>query len=298
MACIRSAWLVLGSQSVPLENTAAGYFCSSLDLGYPQPREVTSILPARDGLSDRTRFMGGRVVTIALTAMAGAGAVIDAVAAQFAPYMVPSARPVLHYVLDRPGVAERTLVLRGSGYAWPIAGAYQRDVQLQFLAADPVIRDPTIQTVTAWAGSSTAQGRTYPLTFPRLYPSGGAGANTARLSSAGDVPVQPLLRIYGPITAPVVYLAVYNPAFAGTTQIVFLGSFSIAAGAYVEVDTAAKTARINGDPTQSVLSSINWTATTWPVCPVAPGYTLIQLTGSSTSGVTQVQAIWQDGYLT
>ena len=49
--------------------------------------------------------MGTRVVSADITALAGAGARIDDVADNFAPFMVPSARPVLHYVLDRPGAS-------------------------------------------------------------------------------------------------------------------------------------------------------------------------------------------------
>jgi hypothetical protein len=45
MTCVRSAWLVLGAKTVLLEDEAAGYFCESLDLGYPAPREVTENRP-------------------------------------------------------------------------------------------------------------------------------------------------------------------------------------------------------------------------------------------------------------
>ena len=138
MACVRTAWLTLDGMSMPLENEAAGYFCGSLDLGWPVVREVVNDRPNADGTDDLTTLMGARAVTADITAIAGVGAVIDAVASGFGPFMVPSVRPVLHYVLDVPGAAERTLTLRASGYAWPIVGPFTRDVQLQWVAADPI----------------------------------------------------------------------------------------------------------------------------------------------------------------
>jgi hypothetical protein len=295
VSCVRAAWLALGSTTIPLENQAAGYFCSSLDLGYPDVRDVVNNRPDQDGIDDRTMYMGSRVVTAAITALAGAGARIDAVAASFAPFMVPSARPVLHYVLDRPGAAERTLTMRASGYSWPISGADQRDIQLQWVA-DPVARDVNQQQVIAWSGSSTVAGRTYPLTFNRIYPPGGGTGTGATIRSAGDVPVRPRLLIYGPITNPRVNFVVY-PALT-QTALVTQGGLIINAGHYLDVDTARKTAYVDGDPAQSVLQYVDWINSSWPVLPVNPGYTLMTLAGSSTSGITQVQATWRDGFLT
>jgi hypothetical protein len=296
--CVRTAWLDLygdGTVTMPLENPAGGWFCSSLDLGYPASREVTANRPDQDGVDDRTRYMGGRVVSANISALAGAGARIDDVADNFGPYMIPSARPVLHYVLDRPGAAERTLTLRGSGYAWAVAGAYQRDIQLQWLAADPVARDPATHVVTAWMGSPGAAGRTYPLTFNRAYPPAGGAPITGIISSPGDIAVRPLLRIYGPVTAPDIRLV---PSVGPAYDVRFVAGFTVAGGDWVDVDTANKTAYIRGDPTRNAVTSIDWVNTTWPVLPVAPAQTTMNMTGSGASSVTQVQAIWNDGYLT
>ena len=154
-ACVRSAWLVLGNTTLALEDATKGYFCTSLDLGYPAVRDVVDNRADRNGADDRTTLFGPRAVTANITALAGAGARIDTVAAAFAPYMTPSARPVLHYVLDRPGQPQRTLTVRPAGFSWPIQGPYQRSIQLQFVAADPVAYDPTVQTATCGPGALT-----------------------------------------------------------------------------------------------------------------------------------------------
>jgi hypothetical protein len=295
--CVRRAWLDLygdGSVTVPLDNPAGGWFCTNLDLGFPASREVIQNWPNQDGADDRTALMGPRVVGADITALAGAGAVIDAAAAAFARFMVPSARPVLHYILDRPGAAERVITLRASGYAWPIVGPNQRDIQLQWVAADPLIRDPTVKTATAWAGTVTGAGRAYPLVFNRVYPTGGGSATTGQIATVGDVGIKPNLAVYGPVTAPVVTI---DPPGSPAFTIRFAAGFTIAAGHWVAVNTTTKTALLDGDPAQSVANQIDWQNTTWPVVPPGPAASLA-LTGTSTSAVTQVQAAWQDCFLT
>ena len=253
MTCVRNAYLVLGSLVMPLEDESAGYFCSSLDLGWPEVREVVNNRPDADGIDDRTRLMGARVVSADITALAGAGARIDEVAASFGPFMVPGARPVLHYVLDRTSGGERTLTLRGSGYGAPIAGPFERDVQLQWVAADPIARDPVVNTATAWAGTGTTGGRTYNLTFPRFYPGNAGPAVAGHILGHGDTPIQPYLRIFGPITNPRVTFDTTGPPTAhsevGLTE-------RIDAGHFVGIDTRMHTAYLDDDPTQSVLAFI------------------------------------------
>ena len=293
MTCVRRAWLTLGALSLPLEG--AGYFCTSLDLGFPEVREVSTSRPDADGLDDRTRLMGGRVVTADISALAGAGARIDEVAAAFAPFMVPSARATLHYVLDRDANTERTLTLRGSGYAVPIAGPYQRDIQLQWVAADPIARDPTIHSSTAWAGTGVL-GRVYNLVYPRVYPVGAGEAVVGEIVGHGDVPIQPYLRIFGPVTDAYVYFSSQAPPYhAGWIGV----RGRIDAGHFVGLDTRAHTAYLDDDPTQSVLARLDWNNLQWPVLPNWPATTGLYFTqGTGTTSSTQVVAEWQDGYLT
>lgn len=299
--CVRRAWLTLGNASVELESWAGGWFCTSLDLGYPEVRDVTNNRPDQHGVDDRTLFYGKRVVTADVLAVANAGAQIDAVASQFAPYMNVTARPVLHWILDRPGAAERVLTLRPSQYGAVIKGADTRDIHMSWIAADPIVRDPVVQSGIAWSGSGVQGGRTYNLTFPRTYPvgAGGPGATTYNMHTYGDLPVWPLYRIYGPVTAPRV--TTHNNDQSGDGSIRFRAGFQIDANDYVDVDSGAKSAyRADGTP---VMASLDWTTTVWiQVNPYVPGtgqnVAVISMSGSSTSPITQVQVFWQDAYLT
>jgi hypothetical protein len=295
MVCVRTAWLDWQGQTIALEDAASGYFCSALDLGAPTVREVIDNLPDADGAIDRTRLMGPRAVSADITALAGAGALIDDVARMFGPFMVPSARPVLHYVLDvgTPDGLEHTLTVRPAAYDWQLIGDQQRDIHLAWVAADPIARDPATRSASAWAGSAAIAGRTYPLTFDRVYPVGAASPSPGTLHTDGDVPIQPAVRIWGPIGGPVV---VFTPPAGPTYRVAFLSTFMIAAGSYVDVDTRLHTAFYNGDPAQNMLTGLDWSANAWPILTPATDWNMT-VSGTSTTGVSQAVATWQDGYL-
>ena len=296
MTCVRKAWLTLGSSSILLEDVSAGYVCPSLDLGSPDVREVVNNNPDRDGITDRTMYLGKRVITAQVMALKTLGAQIDAVAESFAPYMHPAVRPTLHYILDTPGAPERTLVVRGASYDWKVEGDEMRDIQLQWVASDPVAISADSQLSTAWSGAAVIGGRTYDLHFNRVYAGGGGAPSNGIIQSNGSVPVQPYLRIFGPITGA----AVAFVTTLGTVQhflVPFLASARIDAATFVGIDTRAHTAYLNDDVTKPMLSQLDWTRIAWPVLPIMPDSTTMSLTGINTTGASQVQASWHDKYL-
>jgi hypothetical protein len=298
--CVRRAWLEYGGRTLPLEDDAGGWACVELNLGWPEVREVTNPRPDAWGVDDQqTRLFGARAVSANIVTTAAAE-YPDEVAAQFGYYMRPDIRPVLHYVLDRPGAPERVLTVRAADYGWPIDGTRKREVSLSWIAADPIARDVNAQTEAAWSGSDSAPGRNYDLTYARLYPPGGGVATTAELVNPGDVNVAPVLTIYGPITAPHVHVWAWTPDPGNplaSYDLYFVPSFVVGSGERVVVDCDRHTALIDGDPARSVISSLDWSASRWPVLHPLEAHNSMALQGTSTAGVTQVVATWQDGYL-
>lgn len=295
MVCVRAAWLTLPNKRVDLEGP--GWFCSSLDLGSPTVRENVNNRSDNSGTIDRTEYLGSRVVSADITAIESAGGRIDEIAASFGPFMDPSQRPTLHYVLDRGTNPERTLVLRGAAYSWPIAGADQRDVQLQWVAPDPLALDPVQRVAGAWVQAFGA-GRVYPLTFNRTYPAGAGGSQTVHIVTAGDAFVRPILRIYGPLSAPVVTFKPDSTPTDPTTYgvVPFTNSLVLTAGQYVTVDTDAHRAYMFENPDQSVLTALDWPTLAWPVLQPTDGYVMsISAAGNATPS-SQVQASWYDRY--
>lgn len=298
--CVRRAWLVMGERTLPLEDLDAGYLCSELDLGgMGEVRAVVADRPAQDGVDDRTAYMGARAIAAEIQARAGGSMTVDEIGAVFAPYMVPNARPELHYVLERPGAPERFTTVRGSAYTWPISGARTRSIHLGWVAADPVMYGAERNTVVAYAGSPLASGRGYSWAPNRIYPPGGNSPTTGDIASPGDVVFRPLLRIYGPATAPVVSLTPTtgsDPA-GPPANITFRAGFVIGSGQWVDVDTAAKTAFLYPEPARSVMAQIDWAASVWPALPTLPYHTWLAIRADSASSTTQVEASWYDGYL-
>ena len=296
--CVRRAWLVMGTRTLELEDLAAGYACTELNLGSPEIRAVVANRPDTDGTDDRTALMGSRAVSANISTVAGGTMKPDEVATLFAPFMVPSARPELHYVLDRAGAPERKTTVRAADYGWPVTGSRTRDIHLAWVAPDPIMRDPTSRTASSRSGSSTTPGRSYNLTFPRIYPVGGGAATTGEITSAGDVSVRPLFRIFGPITDPRLELEVMDPTTRLATYVLsFVAGYRLDAGHWVDVDSDRKTVFYDSDPLQSAMAEIDWQTSTWPTIPPLPAITYFNLYGDSTSAVSQAEAIWTDGYL-
>ena len=292
MVCIRTAWLTLGAASVPLEDESRGYFCEELTLGSPTIRENITNRPDQDGADDDTRFAGPRTVSVKIAALLGAGARVDEIATMFGPYMRPDARPTLHYILDRGTNPERQLVLRSSAYEWSVIGADGRDIHLQWVAADPVAYDPTDRSVSAWAGTGVGAGRTYNMKHNRTYTPGGLDPTPGVILGAGDLPIRPTVRIYGPITDPYVS---FDGADGGAWALAFDTGYRIDAGEHVTVDTQQHAAYLGEDVTASVPSALDWQRVVWPVVPPGVAVTMA-LTGTGATHVTQAVATWRDGY--
>jgi len=285
--------LKLGDLVQLLEDESAGYICPSLDLGSPEVRAVVSNRPDHHGIDDRTRFFGARPITAEVVAVAP-DARIDEVAASFAPFMRPDVRPELHYVLDRDDNPERVIVVRASDYGWPIAGAEKRAIHLAFIASDPIAYDSTLHSATAWAGSSGTSGRIYDLTFPRQYPTGTTPPIVGTVLTTGDVPVRPTITIYGPIVGPEVTFQ-----DGGVQRFALTNSATIDAGAWITIDTDARTVLWNGDPGRNAIGVVDWARpTVWPLLEPGVTYTFsLTADGGGTNQVTQATAQWRDGYL-
>lgn len=296
--CGRRAWLVLaGYPNMALEDDAGAWFCSELDIAWPEIRSVTSNRPDRDGVDDRTALFGARAVTAKITAMAGADTVDD-IARRFAPFMIPAARPELHWTLDTPADdhRERMLVVRATDFSAPITGSTRWAIQLAWTAPDPIVRDAEWRQVDTRPGV-IAGGFGFPITFDLTF-GGATPAVPAQMVSAGDVPVTPVITIWGPITGPALTLQSFPPGAPATTRtLTFLAGYRIDPGHWLSVDVAARTCV--DDTGRHQEAQIDYAATTgWPVGLPNGVQNVLQLTGTSYSPVTVARATWRDGWVT
>jgi hypothetical protein len=294
----RSAWLVLeDGRTLPLDDYTAGYAMTALSIGFPDVRDVTNNRPWQHGTDDQTRFFGGRAVTANITAWPGGKVPLDDIPALFGPYMNPVARPELHYRTLSGSEVERVITLRPSGFESPMPSPGKREIQAAWVAPDPLIRDAVEKSGIAYSGSSSPPGRGYDLQYQRVYPPGSGSPTIAELVTNGDIAVPPRLLIYGPITKPLVQIHSQSGSTSRLGSIAFVASFTISAGQWVEVDCRTHEAYLNSDPSQPVLEQVDFSSLAWPYILPAPYVNSLSLSGDSTSGITQVQAFWQDLYL-
>lgn len=298
MECHRRAWLVhpVTGSTVSLEDDGGSWVCPELNIGWPAIREVTDNRPDQDGIDDRTSLFGARVVSAKVVAGQAGRKTIDDIARLFGPFLIPSIRPELHWVLDTPddNYAERMLTLRANDFSSPIAGALTRDITMAWTCPDPVIRDAAWREATArpqWGQVGVTFDITFDLTFPA-----GQVTMVADLTSPGDVIVEPTVRIFGGVTRPGFRIVSFPPGQAqveNTFQ--FLPTYRIDPGHFVDVDCRTHTA-IQDDGTH-VEAAIDWAVTTWPYGLGNNVETRMWFLGESVDAVTQAVARWRDGFL-
>jgi hypothetical protein len=283
--CYRRAWLTLGlGLEVELEDLAAGYGCAELNLGWPEARDEVYPLPDRDGVADYTRLMGARTITAHLTAWGGRRG-IDDIARRFAPFIVPSARPVLHVILDDN--VERVIALRASAFSAPITGPYHREITLGWTAPDPRFYDLHERNLTVLPPAPLSAGREYDLAFDRTYPEAYGGSGVITVPSGGDVDTWPTFRIYGPFTDPRITNLDTDEALA----------FNIAIDQrdYLVVDTAERAVYLDDDPEADRYANVDVARTTW--FPIRRGFNRLRLTGAAYITPAQARITWTDAYL-
>jgi hypothetical protein len=276
--------------SLDLMDETNGYRVASFDVGFPTVREVKAAYPTRDGDYDTTALFGPRVVTIAGSLIPSTSGSRQAALAALAHWAQPRLRPRLVYAVDA-GEELLAIGLRGSQLASVYDNPQVSAFQVSWVAPDPVAHGLSTHTLTIQPESTgTIAGRAYPLTFNRTYPTagpGGSGMGTA--TNGGDYPTWPTLRFYGPCTNPAVYW-VTPPGGA----VAFTG-LTINAGDYLDVDTFAQTALLNGQTAASRYSYLDFTQTVWQ--PFFAGDTTIRFAPATFSPPCQLAVFWTDASL-
>jgi hypothetical protein len=274
--------------SLDLMDETNGYRVASLDVAFPTVRAVVAALPTRDGDYDTTALFGPRVVTIAGSLIPSAAGTRQAALAALAHWCQPRLRPRLVYAVDA-GMPPLAIGLRGDQmsavYDNPTVSAFQ----VSWVAPDPVSYSLDVNQITVQPQQTSAlAGRAYPLTFPRTYPAAGpGGSGQGSIENDGDYPTWPTFRFYGPCTGPAVYWV--NPTGGA---VVFTTALQVNAGDYLEVDTFAQTALINGLTGASRYSYLDFTQTVWQ--PAYAGVTVIRFAPATFSDPCQLVALWND----
>ena len=249
------------------------------DVGEAEVREVANVRAGMDGEDDETQYHGGRVVSVSATVWDVS--LVDRLRA----FTRPSLRPVLTY---RPeGASRRRLRLRASSSSAPLSADLPTGVavQVQWRAPDGVAEsvDEQVQLVNP-AGDE--DGRSYDLSFDRSWPES-QGPGRVEIVNEGSATAYPVFRIYGPLTDPLI-----ENETSGR-QLSF--DIEVSQGDYLEVDTAARTIRLNGLEANNRYDTLDFPTSQW--FGLRPGVNLIRFAPESSSAPAVCEVRWRGAWL-
>lgn len=220
-----------------------GYAVQAIDTGFPEVRGIASNKTDADGTYDISAHFGARPVTLVVglnpdVVSSTNQALVEALRA----FMHPRLRPALYYTID--GGSERRIELRAdqSTFVDQFVEVAYGFITCGWRAPKGIIESGTLTTETLEAGSAALGGRAYDLDFDVSFP--GAGVLGEGLLTVGGVlPVDPVIRLYGPCTDP----AIVHVDQAKVMSFDGNGGITLGAGEYLEVDVSAKTVTLSTD---------------------------------------------------
>lgn len=266
---------------VELSCEPAGYTVVGFEVGWAQPREVVDPAALRQGVDDRTRFAGARVITVSVrlnTALFPAQELIDRVA----PFLDPARRPRLAWSVGA-GSARRSIVVRAADAPVVIDGKYPSMV-MTFVSADrPLLEAETLTCATVRRSGATEAGRTYDLAFDRSYafmlPTGSIIVN-----NNGTGPAPWFGDLFAEVEDPTITINGVAVAFSGLT---------LTAGQFVSINCRTQTMLRNGDPNDSVYGLTNFSEWDWSDLSLVGADNVVRFTGDNLSSDARFSLCWR-----
>lgn len=263
-----------------------GYVIQALDLGDAETRVVAEDAPGADGTIDTTAFTGARPVMISLKLVPAAGRTKEQMRRRLRSFTHPQLRPVLYFQID--GGPDQQITLRRSAWSSPMQSSAYANVGAQWVAPFGIIESAELHVVVAPASASGGEGgRTYDLTFDRTY-SGGVVIGETTVTNNGNADAYPLIRIYGPVTEPVLTNVTQNKS------LVFVG-LTVLAGEFLEVDTRNKTIRYLGLASDSRYSKLSFPLSSWWT--LSPGDNTIRFLPATFTAPANAEISYRDAWL-
>lgn len=256
-------------------------------LGSPDPRRSISPRPRYHGDVDRTLYYNSRVVD--LTGWASGVDYGDAW------LTVDLLKQWLALGSDHVAVFRRTGLTFDERVTFRVAGAVQANPRgplsrtfawaATLFCSDPRLYADTLSTgVYDPTTASTGVGVKMPMTFPMTFT--GTSTTTLKVTNGGNFRTPPVFTITGPGTPT----AIDNET---TGESIYFTGLSIAAGATVVVDVAARTVRLGGTTGTLRQDLIDASLTKW--LELAPGMNSLRLRGVGfTAGQTQLAVSYRD----
>lgn len=247
-----------GASSVLLPRD--GLYVTSLDM-QPSVRVVSEERTGGAGTYDTTSNLSEAAVTLSLQVVSGM-LPLEQLLDELGPLLDPSRRPALICANDQ-WVSPRQLTVRFDSYTGPVDNPVSTNVALSFKVPagsweDSAGSEYTISaTITAGPGLifTATTGTRFTAVTGQDFPATSQGSDS--IVSNGSMRAPWTARLYGPCTGPKLFNDTAGQVVAFTDDLV------LAAGEYVEIDSAARTALALSDPSASRLGFLDFTASDW-----------------------------------
>lgn len=255
--------LVDGAETITIRPTRATagdpIICRSWDLGAPDVRSAAADRTNQDGVIDTAGFTGARTVTLELVILGDLNNSPYHYAERLAAMTHPYRRPKLRITRNSPEATGQTweMVLRGNPYSlsYGRTAAAMLEMQLSFSAPTGYLEGDYQGYTSALASVQPSTGITFPITFPLDTGTAIASNPLLTLTVGGSAPVSPLMFIYGPSVAP--------KLVCETGEQFSMPGLNLLSGQIVQIDMAAGTVLLDGSPTASLFSTVDWTVSTF-----------------------------------
>jgi len=268
-------------------NRAESLSVRAYDLGFPIVREVLDDRPDQNGADDDTSRYGARVVTLDLELHGGADT-RQQTASRLRGWLLPSLRPVLSWTSS---LGHLRAVVRASTITNPVPmGMAVPNARVPWIVAAGIFESYDQAELVVYPGTGTETGRTYDLTFDRPYPAMSAPGSGIAIN-LGNAPVDLIARLYGPCTNPIFRIN------GGTGYMRFNanGGLTVAAGDYVQIDTANYTCLVNGSSGSSCADKLEFSTLVWPR--LAVGSNDVRFEPATSSSPSQAVVNWRHGFI-
>jgi hypothetical protein len=258
-----TARLEVGADTLELSE-ANGWFVQSLDVGYPVVRQVVDNRADADGTYDSTQYFGARTVSMVVRALGDRRAAFETLS----KFLRPSTRPVLFFTVDG---TERQITLRPNARSAAFTGTpNSQEFLAQWVAPSGLIEAVSDTVAVTQASSGGEAGRTYDLTFDRVY-AATSPVGSVSVTNSGTGFCCFRAELFGPCT---------NPTLENLTtgeQLRFVTTLT--AGQWLEVNTRDRTVRLNGLVSQNRYNTLDFSVSKWFQIP--PGVSLLRYSPDS-----------------
>lgn len=270
-----------------LLDEANGYIVGNVDgFGIPQVRNGDNPAPSDRGSYFGRDFIGQRMFTVSLTVVGDDPSdALDNYEALMGAWQLdtPDSTASMPLRFKLPGRDPRRVNGRPRDVAADMSTlqASQIPCTLLFATSDPSILSDSLNTNVVGL-QNVGTGRTYPLTFPRVY-GGGSSGGTILAVNSGNYPTRPVATIGGPCVNP----RIENIGTGEFMELVIaLGSSDL-----LVIDFDAKTIELNG---ASRYSAKTFDSTWWEL---APGTTDVHFTANAFTLGATCELDWRSAWM-